>query len=358
MATRSSEDRLTLIRPVKQMVPAVDDITIRTPSNRKIGLQLAGSHFGGLVSRLYELASRASYFSTARYLPMDLQPDSMRNLVHLEYLVKSGNSSEIMQVVRQNSQTLQHLALSSQKDLHISGLIIHDDSGSYTEYPRLTTLDLNLQTSRDICDILRTFDVFTPTSHPRLQCIKIEQFPEEMTSHFESSRAYLQFVLSIAPGASVRDIAGVTDTDWLPPALSLLHTCIQVLALPDTRLLLCDVISLIDSLPLLSDLYCLETGLGVLAEDSALDTFSARMRSRRHPTAERFRCWHLGYRDVSNLKDAVMCVLGVALICPNFSHVALSISVHSEFMALMEETIELESLQQYSQRLRRLLFRN
>ncbi|KAJ2329882.1 hypothetical protein GGI00_003838 [Coemansia sp. RSA 2681] len=339
---------------------------------------------------------------------MDLQPDSMRNLVHLEYRVKSGNSAQIMQVVRQNSQTLQHLALSSQKDLHISGLIIHDDSGSYTEYPRLTTLDLNLQTSlprfcqpvtngvtlfpcltrlfiwrdypfgddtlfrgnaasleilrimpgRDICDIIRTFDVFTPTSHPRLQCIKIEQFPEETPSHFESSRAYLQFVLSIAPGASVRDIAGITDTDWLPPALSLLHTCIQVLALPDTRLLLCDVIPLIDSLPLLSDLYCLETGLGELAEDSALDTFSARMRSRRRPTTERFRCWHLGYRDVSNLKGAVMCVLGVALMCPNFSHVALSISVHSEFMALMEETIELESLQQYSQRIRRLLFKN
>ncbi|KAJ2456898.1 hypothetical protein GGF42_002993 [Coemansia sp. RSA 2424] len=198
---------------------------------------------------------------------MDLLPDSMRNLVHLEYRVKSGNSSQIMQVVRQNSQTLQHLALSSQKDLHISGLIIHDDSGSYTEYPRLTTLDLNLQTSlprfcqpvtngvtlfpcltrlfiwrdypfgddtlfrgnaasleilrimpgRDICDILHTFDVFTPTSHPRLQCIKIEQFPEETTSHFESSTAYLQFVLSIAPSASVRDIAGITDTDWLPP---------------------------------------------------------------------------------------------------------------------------------------------
>ncbi|KAJ2747341.1 hypothetical protein GGI20_000592 [Coemansia sp. BCRC 34301] len=283
---------------------------------------MSGHHFGSLISRLFELAGRVSYYSTARCLSMDLQPDDIRNLVHLDYQIKGGNTAQIMQVVRQSSSTLQHLALGAKKDMYVSRLIYGAD-GSYLRYPCLAVLALNLPTSlprlcqpvtdgvvlfpsirrlsildgypfgddtlfrgnaasletlhimpsRDMCDVLCMFNVFTPASHPNLQCVKIEQLHNDSPSHFESSREYLQFVLGIAPKTAVRDIAGVADK-----------------------------------------------------------------------------------ADDNNLKEIVICVLGVALMCPNFSHVALSNCVHDGFMSVLEETIESDKFRQYNARLRRLLF--
>ncbi|KAJ2907945.1 hypothetical protein GGI21_003379, partial [Coemansia aciculifera] len=207
---------------------------------------------------------------------------------------------------------------------------------------------LHMMPSRDICDILLIHSVFAPTSHPKLRRVKIEELPEDMPSHFESSTAYLQFVLGIGPMAAVREIAGVGDKDWLLPALSLFkgHAYIQVLALPDTRLLFRDVVSLIQSLPLLSDLYCLETGVGAMTDDVDLGELTAY-----------FRCWHLGFRSSSDLKDVAASVLGVALLCPNFSHVALSNCVHDDVMMAMEVAIESDQFVRHAPRLRRLLFR-
>ncbi|KAJ2874227.1 hypothetical protein H4R27_006515, partial [Coemansia aciculifera] len=80
---------------------------------------------------------------------------------------------------------------------------------------------------------------------------------------------YMQFFLSIAPGASVREISELVKyNEDLSPALSMFkdHGCIQVLSLPDTPLSLWEVIGLVKSLPLLSDLTTRPPNLGELPQ--------------------------------------------------------------------------------------------
>ncbi|KAJ2107684.1 hypothetical protein GGI16_001429 [Coemansia sp. S142-1] len=71
---------------------------------------------------------------------------------------------------------------------------------------------------------------------------------------------------------------------------------------------------------------------------------------------KRFRFWSL--RDTVNQidKDLVLCVLLLALACPNFDYAATSRSSHTQFMEMVEEAIASDMFKQYAPRLRRLLF--
>ncbi|KAJ2883485.1 hypothetical protein H4R27_002728 [Coemansia aciculifera] len=171
----------------------------------------------------------------------------------------------------------------------------------------------------------------------------------DVPCHFESSAAYLHFALDIAPGAVIRDMGDIPPGVFAPQLFAP-YSCIRVLVL-SARLVLLDVVELIQALPRLSDLYTLSVGLGELS-DRAVDRVPACMAL--FPSMEGFRCWHIQCWDVS-MADVVG-VLGVALVCPGFNHVAVAGSIHGRFMRMMEETIGMGGFKRYAPRLRRLLF--
>ncbi|KAJ2872697.1 hypothetical protein GGH93_003817 [Coemansia aciculifera] len=374
------------VERVKKMVPMVTEISVIDPSNP--GVLVAGHQFGYLVSRLYQLVRCVSFNAFAPHVSVALQPD-IRDLVHLNYRVKDGDISNVLVVARQSALTLKSLGIGAW-DADIAGLVC--DDGGYVEYPCLDTLDLDLQNSlpsprlvtkgvlfpglrrlsvchdypfaddtlfrgngmtleflrimpgAGICNVIR--NVFT--SHANLECVKIEPM-SDVPCHFESSAAYLQFALDIAPGAVIRDMGDIPPGVFTPQLFAP-YSCIRVLVL-SARLVLLDVVELIQALPRLSDLYTLSVGLGELS-DRALDRVPACMAL--FPSMEGFRCWHIQCWDVS-MADVVG-VLGVALVCPGFNHVAVAGSIHGRFMRMMEETIGMGGFKRYAPRLRRLLF--
>ncbi|KAJ2364030.1 hypothetical protein H4S02_010977, partial [Coemansia sp. RSA 2611] len=193
-------------------------------------------------------------------------------------------------------------------------------------------------------DMLRRHNVFTPTSHPKLQCVKIGHYGDLVPDPFPSVTECTRFVLSIAPGASVREMHGLpTNASILPvfPAGGT-HTCIQVLSLPRTSLTLWEAVTLVKSLPLLTDLYTSPPSLGPLPAGVTLAELPAYIRSNYAPINERFRCWHIKFHMFGEDKEIVICVLVMALACPNFDYAVPSIGRRPSFMRLLEEKINTE----------------
>ncbi|KAJ2871237.1 hypothetical protein GGH93_004969 [Coemansia aciculifera] len=120
------------------------------------------------------------------------------------------------------------------------------------------TLDsLILSPSPGTLRILREYRVFTLVSHPSMHYVRVELNFDSEPNFFGTNTEYMQFVLSIGPSAPVRTVFDRLNNPAMQSILSVLgeYTSIQVLKLGLLRLSLWEVIALVKSLPLLSDLY-------------------------------------------------------------------------------------------------------
>ncbi|KAJ2442976.1 hypothetical protein GGF42_006785 [Coemansia sp. RSA 2424] len=135
------------------------------------------------------------------------------------------------------------------------------------------------------------------------------------------------------------------------------HPRIQVLSMPGTLLSLWDIISLIKSLPLLSDLSTLPVVLGEMPQGITMADLPAYVRVTYPSVGKRFRCWHREY--YSGLPDyakLATCMLLLALVCPNFDYAAVHEKHRKQFMEEMRAQIAEPGFSQDAPRLRRLLF--
>ncbi|KAJ2810535.1 hypothetical protein GGI24_006995, partial [Coemansia furcata] len=215
-------------------------------------------YFGDLASHLYQLANRISYTCDGPFELFELQPGLIRNLVSLECESDIEAINNIVHVARQNAQTLQKLTLAFQLQINIADLV-QSPGGGYVKYPCLSTLFLDLDTwptftplsvdrrvvpfpslrslnlsydypfdddvlfrgnsatleylrvmpGRGFCDVVRKYNVFTPTSHPKLQWVESVRLLYDRESQFTSTEAHLQFMLNIAPNAAVKVIPAI-----------------------------------------------------------------------------------------------------------------------------------------------------
>ncbi|KAJ2094289.1 hypothetical protein GGI09_005486 [Coemansia sp. S100] len=207
--------------------------------------------------------------------------------------------------------------------------------------------------------MLKRHRVFTPTSHPNLKCVKLDIPPSGMPDVFASGAEYMRFVMSIGPGASVRQIV---DLDKYPEdcnlAISALkhHGCIQILSLPSMPLSIWQAITLVESLPLLSDLSTKAPVLGELPQGLSIAELPEYVRSNYAPMGKRFHCWHVYDRPERDYKEIATCVLLLALACPNFDYASLQRDHREPFMEEMRKRIDGPGFRQDAPRLRRLLF--
>ncbi|KAJ2909184.1 hypothetical protein GGI21_002134 [Coemansia aciculifera] len=395
---------------VKQTIPLPKDVTVY-PGHIAANMprDVSGHHYTSLISLLCQLSHKVYYRALVPTLSLEMHADGVRNLVHFWYqsMDEGIDHSWALGVARWNAPTLQLLNIAAALPTGISALIRGLDGDcvrySFLEsleldmfggppvpfppvahgvvlFPKLVNLTifnhypfsddlpfrgnaatlgkLSIPVSRELRDILRRYSVFTPTSHADLECVEIDMPLDSIPDIFESSEACMQFALSIGQHASNMYIRGISLGEDLSSALGLTkdHTCIRELALPDTPLMLWDVELLTRSLPLLSDLHCMTAGLGLLIDDIGLDNYAAHMCSLSNPARKRFRCWRFGFAEMAaNFLGPVQCVLSVALMCPNFTHVAVCNRVRGRFMLLMEQTIESDGFKQHAPRLRQLL---
>ncbi|KAJ2584174.1 hypothetical protein GGH95_000555 [Coemansia sp. RSA 1836] len=400
------------VQRVKQMAPNIREVDMRyCPDIRKL-VKRHDTHMVDLVQQLYDIVKAKTTItynseSLVEYIDLDL---IRSNLVRVDYCINVA-SSRIMPLVRRSAQTLQSLKVTVVAPIDYIELIWDPDSGGrWMEYPRLHTLrlypkyetvisrssissgavlfpnlsHLGIHGFYPFCDdvlfrgnaatleslkfwlnlatvaLLKRLKAFTPTSHPKLQWVNVNLPPYVATRTFASVAGYLQFALSIAPGAAVRtvdDLAGVKE--GIPQALGMFgnHAKIQLLSLNEVLLSIWDVISLIKSLPLLSHLESGMLTLGTHPQGVSMAMLPGYLRSTYAPIGKRFRCWRLRYYyPYINYAEVATCALLLALICPGFDYAALPGGGREPFMKETEKQIAEPRFIQYAPRLRRLLF--
>ncbi|KAJ1918330.1 hypothetical protein GGI09_001170 [Coemansia sp. S100] len=395
---------------IKQMAPSVGEIGVQ-PVDRDSTPSVFNQHFSNLVSQLYRLASRVEYgygLDTADL--MRLQLGRICNLTHVTYVSTSrtDGAHQFVQLAQKNALTLQSLSFKCGHELFVSDLVQHAD-GCPVAYPRLLTLKLlswsdsdeprrpvfrgavpfpvlwqlyidtdypfgdntlfrgnaatlevlHMRLDHSSVSILREYKVFVSGSHPKLQVVNISLTTNFVLELLASTSEAVDFIFSIGSGAAVRVYNQVTpfaNPAAIFPSLDS-HACIQVLSLPNWCPVFWQVITLIESLPLLSDLQTSVPSLGLMPDGVTMYRLPEHMRLDYAPMGRRFRCWHLCSGHVKKFTELVNCVLLLALACPNFDYGALPSFQRKLFMEQMERDIASDRFKPYAPRLRRLLFK-
>ncbi|KAJ2103374.1 hypothetical protein GGI09_000706 [Coemansia sp. S100] len=303
------------VQRVKQMAPTVRKIEVIPYARANNLLKRREVHILDLVQQLFGIFEKHTEVAYGRDLTIGcLNLESTQDLVRIQYFMDLS-ADAAMQLIYRNVRTLQHLDLDV-GEADVTGLVRDPNGGGYLEYPCLHTLKIH---------------------------------------------SYTQFVLSIAPGASVREIPGLTKyPEDRTPALSMLkdHGCIQILSLPDTSLSLWDVISLVKLLPFLSDLHTPPMSGSELPQDISMATLPGYIRATYGSIGGRFRFWHIEteWRTELYYVEAATFVLLLALVCPNFDYAAMDKTHRIPFMSAMKKKIADPEFTQDAPRLRRLLF--
>ncbi|KAJ2562686.1 hypothetical protein GGH95_004650, partial [Coemansia sp. RSA 1836] len=291
----------------KFMLTLSPDKLDRVDENAKTDSLAAEANIDALVQRIKQMALRVSEIGVNQYgfdrpVAANRHFDKLCDLTHIKDDCQTSNSL-IVQLARRNSQTLRSLSIRAEKIDVVS--LIQATDGSLTTYPQLLTLKLQEDWEPDpqpgpvfsgavpfpslkclrIClpypfgdatmfrgnaatlesleleldnlstGKLRRHSVFTPASHPKLRYVNIA-LTDPISGGFLTATECMQFVLSIGSRAPVRIISGLSDYEDFSQVPLVLenYTSIQYLSLFGARLSFWDAISLIKSLPLLSDL--------------------------------------------------------------------------------------------------------
>ncbi|KAJ2867187.1 hypothetical protein GGH94_000990 [Coemansia aciculifera] len=399
------------VQRIKQMAPTISEIDVINDYHKDHLLSGRDDYILDLVRQLFGVVEKHTVISRDNYSMvkyLDLEP--FRDLVHIHYSMDKYFTDVVVSLIPRSARTLQSLNIDVCK-IGATILVSHPAGGGYLEYPCLHTLKVSsfsrhgpshkavlndivpfprlLRLTVSYCcpfgddilfrgnaatleylkvvllpetvSMLRKYRVFTPTSHPNLKCVVIGMSSSDMPDAFATGAEYMKFVLSIAPGASVREIVELNEyPEDRTLALSMLkdHGCIQILSLPDIILSLWEAISLVKSLPLLSDLRTFSLTVGELPQGVSMTMLPGHVRATYAPMGKRFRCWHVRasrFVDV-NYVELATCMLSLALACPNFDYAAVDGDHREEFMKAMQDKIAEPEFSQNEPRLRRLLF--
>ncbi|KAJ2467385.1 hypothetical protein GGI02_004054 [Coemansia sp. RSA 2322] len=386
------------------MAYAASDILVRVNSSLDSSAQADIECFGSLLTQLYQFGTNIEYVSRGSVALANLKVDAISNLVRVAYYDPDANRDQLTQLVRVNSSTLQYLDISS-LDLATFTDLVKCEDGDYTTYPCLHDLELDLKTRWDISntpvfegvvpfpklrrlyivraypfgddtlfrgnagtlehlqfqptsqavDMLRQHGVFRPASHPNLYSVKID-CGHFRTEELPGSDMHLDYMLSIAPKATVWNMPDCVRDDSMCSILGLLgtHTNLQHLFLPSMVLGLTDVVTLIKSLPLLSDLYVDYPRLDVVPDGVPSDELPSYMISTYAPMGERFRSWHCAcfYKWRASDEEIAKCILLLALVCPNFNKASVSSDAQKALMDAMRKAVNSAGFERHAWQLR------
>ncbi|KAJ2891588.1 hypothetical protein IWW38_003555 [Coemansia aciculifera] len=394
------------IQRVKEMAPNIRTVVVDTEEEDYLLLGPLSEYAADLTQQLYDIAETKPTTITRRFavLVEYLNLDPIRNLVHVDYHTNNP-SSPILSLIRRNAQTLHHVDLDALAARLLTGFI-RDPDGDRVEYPCLHTLKLairvmskhpqnrvvgtavlfpslrhltiandypfnddvlfrgnaatleflDIELNLRVVAILRRHNVFTPTSHPKLQCVKTRHDFEEMRKDLVTSAEYLQSALTIAPDASVRAIAELAGIDEEELGAICSYANIQVLSLPNTHVTIWDVMTIIKSLPLLSHLTTWPPVLGSHPQGVVTaNELPKYVRSTYTSIGWRFRCWHFRFDLGQPFNETATCLLLLALVCPSFDLLSNRDLRSPRFIKKMKKLIDKPGFQQDAPRLLRLL---
>ncbi|KAJ2643722.1 hypothetical protein GGF44_001026 [Coemansia sp. RSA 1694] len=365
-------------------------------------------HFNSLVRQLLANVDHLGFSLGYKWVNMDMDFAGICNLVHIDYSFDVYDWP-CFQLVRQCAPTLQTLKLrplsrTMDSGLDLSGLI-RDADGSCVAFPCLQMLTFHIRNECDVlrrpsfgpfvafpvlqhvnlgCDypfgdntlfrgnaatleslkmrmdadaamMLREHRVFTRASHPRLRSVAIDGANGYVPNVFATYADFMQFVLSIGPRAPVRVLPPIAFEQDVPRALQLLgeHTSIQVLSMEGATLTVLDVVALIKSLPLLSDLLVgvpkLDSHLAGIPKSQLFET----LIEGHAPMGRHLRRLVARFSQVP-LEDLAEFAMLLASLCPNLDFIDVSNNLIAHFGRHMKNSAASQSFQKYEQLLQRL----
>ncbi|KAJ2024149.1 hypothetical protein IWW57_003851 [Coemansia sp. S610] len=404
------------VQHIKLMAPNVSNIKVWGSDNRRYQPFASSSRFQTLSARLYMLTNSIGFVSTSENLKIDLPLSLIHDVAHINYSSSECNG-QVFSLIRHCAPTLESLTLSARCFDDRLASLIRCDNGTHTTYPRLLTLSISSYSNADssseptfenavpfpslqhlhinkyysfgddvlfrgnsatlrslhlvlnpfAVDLLTRHKVFTSTSHPNLQIVKIKRISGLIAISFRASaHNYMRFALMIGPNAVVRDIGsrktaddfrGIQpDTHLLRPALSLFteHPWISVLALSDMRLELWDGLDVVKSLPQLTDLHTDGITFDEMPHGVTADELPDYVVATYGSASERFRCWHIIDYRTGGCDVLASCVLLLALACPSFSYIAHPYSSRIQVYEPMVNMSKSARFEPYMPRLERL----
>ncbi|KAJ2102251.1 hypothetical protein GGI09_001321 [Coemansia sp. S100] len=399
---RDMANIIAFVQRVKEMAPKVRHIRVILYS--AFHCDSISPNFNCLVSQLFGHATRVEYGKFRNNaIPVRLQLSDIRNLVYIKYTAVI-DAGQFIHLARLNAPTLQSLCLCSLQDANTADLIRNTDGG-YVTYPRLHTINLDgvasrpdtaQSASRDIVlfprlqylhlegdylfgddvlfrgneaslrsldigfhksgvEMLRKYNVFTPTSHPKLKYFRVKFWREIYTA---TAAKKFRPELGIGLKAPVRMLDGdFLAADIAPALLSVGNFAyIHVLILQHIPFDHWAAFAIIKSLPLLSVLHADFPRLGKIPPDVALDDLPAHVISTYAPMGKRFRCWKAGRCGFGRETETAKFLLMLALVCPNFTYSVSPSDVRTKLKRVLEDTIALDMFKDYAPRLQHLLF--
>ncbi|KAJ2458278.1 hypothetical protein GGF42_002172, partial [Coemansia sp. RSA 2424] len=334
--------------------------------------------FSSLARQILTNADRLKFALGHEWIGMDLDYAGICNLVHIDYTFDVYNWS-CLQLARQCAPTLQSLKLCSRpyilgSRLDLSGLIrdtngscvaysclqslsldIWSDSatpqrpsfGSFVPFPALrhvnigseypfsddtlfrgnaaTLESLKMPMDANTAMMLRERRVFARASHPWLRSVAVDGADDFIPDGFATSADYMQFMLNIGPGAAVRVLHPMALEQDIPHMLQLLgeHTAIQILSIEGAAFALLDVVALIKSLPLLSDLRLdvpkLDSHLADIPKSQLFETLI-----ESHASMGRQLRRLIVRESRVPLEDLAVFIMLLASLCPNLDFMDVS----------------------------------
>ncbi|KAJ2057432.1 hypothetical protein GGI17_005641 [Coemansia sp. S146] len=267
---------------IKQMGPTLREIELEYGMH-ELEQDLGNDFFDTLLEPLLHLAPRIVHRTVKYKVDVKAPMDDISNLAHID--MEASDDKPIMQLARRSAATLEYLGIIVYSTWNGSALeLIKDVDGDYVCYPQLRVLKLEhyanyeqydhtvlpsvvpfptlrilgltgrclfgddvlfrgnvatlenlvLKTNHDDIIKLIEFGVFTPTSHPRLQCVKVLYQREYEPSTNSSYTDYWKLLLSIAPNAAVQGFPyNESRSDSSMISIFRDYPNIQVLGLPE-----------------------------------------------------------------------------------------------------------------------------
>ncbi|KAJ2751655.1 hypothetical protein GGI19_004344 [Coemansia pectinata] len=230
---------------IKTLAPKVDDILISFEGFSDVP-EIADPNSSYLVSQLFGPLKRVEYSCCSDgCMIVEPQLDVIRNLEFIE-CVCASNCQQFMLLAQHSASTLLSLAIIYTEDTDVSSLILNSE-GDYVTYPLLHTLKLldvhsddppghltfkgaipfpalrslhitggylfgdntpfcgnadtleflDMKLDYESVDVLIDCNIFTPTSHSKLKCVKTSVWPGLAHDQFSTTLEALQFLFGI-----------------------------------------------------------------------------------------------------------------------------------------------------------------
>ncbi|KAJ2261400.1 hypothetical protein GGI01_002310 [Coemansia sp. RSA 376] len=405
-ASIAPDNIATFVQRLRQMAPGAHEFNLAALTHSNWPENTVG-YFGSMVNQILQHSSRFKNSFVGYRPPVALDFDGTCHLTHIDYALDMGRE-QCFQLARQCAPMLQSLRLWSnvhkyEEYLDLSRLIRGDDGncvvyshlqklildndltmlqrpvlGTFVAFPALRHLSirneypfgddtlfrgnaetleyLRMHIHMSTSMILRELKVFTPFSHPKLRYVVTPGHSGFSANPVAANAEFLRFVLGIGTNVSVRVIDGVSHNQNIPSLLQKLgeQQSLQILTLNGLRFSLLDIISLIKSLPLLSDLRTglpkLDSHLAGVPKAQLIETLC----NSHAPMGRRLRLWGIGVRS-QPMEEAAECTMLLALLCPSLDRVDIPSGQVEAYEVCVRDRIATPPFNQHEQRLQRLL---